>query len=487
MINFDTAQAAAFLIGAILAGVALALIFARQKKGLVAHHNAQLQALTEAHASDKSEQEERAQRELSAAREQAAQELFRTTTNLEQKMFAEVTRVAQEKDATISQLSAQIASLAASKENLEKQLTTSKLEAESKMNLLKEFEPLKAQVAQMGNKLKEMDELSLQQYGQMQETLQITKNSTSKLDQATSQLKEAFTSTKTAGVWAEESLERLVEVSGMIKHVDFKTQVSLDRGNKADMIINLPGDRKVIVDAKTQYGEFKKISDNPSKDEIDNTWKNIAKNLRTMITDMNKRNYPEKIAGSIDSTIIYLPNDTFLINSLAVDPGLNDYGHSKNIILTSPSSLFAVLKSFSIAWERETVRTEMQNIYETCRVLCERLEKFTEYVAKIGAGLTNATKAYNDAVSSYNGRLAPQVRKIGEINENTFPKGNTNASQLESVEVIVRDNLKVPKEITNSKDTKGNVEMPVAAAAETAGSAATSGWTSCNNDQEKES
>jgi DNA recombination protein RmuC len=225
-------------------------------------------------------------------------------------------------------------------------------------------------------------------------------------------------SNQARGRWGEETLRRVVEVAGMSAHCDFTEQAQSD-DKKPDLIVHLPGDRIIIVDAKVPDLDFLNAVDTAEPAKRADALAAHATKLKTTIKALADRDYPSQFPNALDYVVLFMPAESLFSAALEGDRDLMVWAQSKRIILATPSSLIAILRSVSLSWHQHAQTENAQAIAEAAQQFFERVVTFTEHLGKIGAGLETANKAFNQAVGSYESRIKPSGEKLLKLGGGT--------------------------------------------------------------------
>lgn len=230
----------------------------------------------------------------------------------------------------------------------------------------------------------------------------------------TSTLVTALKNPTTRGRWGEIQLRNVVEKAGMLSYCDFAEQqtVATDTGRgRPDMTINLPGERRVFVDAKAPtdalQAAFECIDEDARRDLV----RKHARALADHVDALAKRNY-HGTEGSADFVIMFVPGEAFLSAACNENPMLIEYALDKGVMVSGPLGLMSLLRSFAMGWQAVKQEENAKRIASIGRELYERTTKFAEKLTRVGVNLERSVSAYNEMVGSYETRLLPQGRKL---------------------------------------------------------------------------
>jgi DNA recombination protein RmuC len=237
------------------------------------------------------------------------------------------------------------------------------------------------------------------------------------LNSETAGLKKALRQPQTRGQWGELQLRRCVEIAGMTEHVDFELQQTLrtEDGNlRPDVRFLLPEGRSFVADSKVPLDAFLDAQEAEIDSERRVHLERHARQAREHVRSLSSKDYQGQFnPGEMpDLVICFIPNEPALHAAFAADPGLFDYALERNVLLVSPTSLIGLLRTMELGWRQERMVAEAAEIAAAAGTLHARFSKFLGDFDAVGSRLSSATKAYNSAVGSMEGRLLPQLRKV---------------------------------------------------------------------------
>jgi DNA recombination protein RmuC len=235
---------------------------------------------------------------------------------------------------------------------------------------------------------------------------------------STNQLVAALRAPQVRGRWGEHQLRRIVEAAGMLEHCDFSEQVtgSTDAGGvRPDLVVRLAGDRQVVVDAKAPLEAYltalEARDDRARNDELDRH----AKHLRAHVEQLAAKTYWAAFAQAPEFVVLFVPADPFLDAALQRDPTLLEYAFSHNVVLATPATLVAMLRTIAYAWRQQALARNALAVHTLGRELYSRLSTMGAHFARVGTSLGNAVTAYNKAVGSLEARVMVSARKFADL------------------------------------------------------------------------
>ncbi|MFQ4149262.1 DNA recombination protein RmuC [Arthrobacter sp. LAPM80] len=278
----------------------------------------------------------------------------------------------------------------------------------------------------------------VEQYGQLAEQLREAKDADAKLLATTSSLASALRSNSARGKWGEVQLRRVVEAAGLLAHVDFEEQVHTntdDGAHRPDMIVRLPGGKELVLDAKVPLTSFLDAHDagTPESAESQQHLARHAKAVKAHIDALAGKQYWTSAKNSPELVICFVPVESILSAALMSDPGLLDYAMSKNVVLASPISLLAILKSVAFTWRQDVLTESAKELFELSAQLYTRLGTMGEAVSAVGVSLKTSVDRYNKLVGTLEARVLPTARKLNALD----PKSFESPAQVESTPRIL--------------------------------------------------
>jgi DNA recombination protein RmuC len=238
------------------------------------------------------------------------------------------------------------------------------------------------------------------------------------LQRETRNLVTALRRPEVRGRWGEMTLRRVVELAGMAEHCDFTEQLHVvgeDGAMRPDMVIHMPDRRTLVVDVKTPLDAYLEAIEATTEEGRGLALKRHAQQVETRVRQLGGKNYWLQFEDSPEFAVLFLPGDQFLSAALTERPDLLDNALKVGVILATPSTLIALLKTVAYGWRQAVVAENAATIHQMGQELYRRLTTFVKHVEKLGQQLTRAVETYNSAVGSLERQVLPQARRFPEL------------------------------------------------------------------------
>ncbi|MCY7343098.1 MAG: DNA recombination protein RmuC [Pseudonocardia sp.] len=234
----------------------------------------------------------------------------------------------------------------------------------------------------------------------------------------TKQLVNALRAPQVRGRWGELQLERIVELAGMVEHCDFSTQVTArgeDGGVRPDMVVHLAGGKQVVVDAKVPFAAYLEAVESNDPDVHKERLRAHARQLRQHVDALSAKAYWAAFEPSPEFVVLFVPGDPFLEAALQADPSLMEHAFAHDVVIATPTTLIALLRTVSYSWRQEALARNAAEVHQLGKELHGRLATMGTHVAKLGRSLDTAVDSYNRTVSSLESRVLVTARKLTEL------------------------------------------------------------------------
>lgn len=277
--------------------------------------------------------------------------------------------------------------------------------------------PLGEQLGRIDRHLLRLDRERHELRGSLEAQIQSLVRSGERLHSETSALVSALRRPNTRGQWGQMQLRRVVELAGMVAHCDFTEQVRLegeDGALRPDLIVALPGEKQVVVDAKAPLGAVLDLYACQDESERGRHLRAHARLLRGHMEALAGRNYAACLAASPDFVVLFLPGEHLYSVALEADPALLEDAMTRRVLIATPTTLLAILRAVAYGWQQERVARSAQELAELGGELQRRLARLAGLLEAIGSRLSATVRAYNETVGSYEARVLPAARRFAE-------------------------------------------------------------------------
>jgi DNA recombination protein RmuC len=295
-------------------------------------------------------------------------------------------------------------------------------------------EPIAQSLSGMNLQIQELEKARSQAYGTLTTQVQSLLETQKALQSETGNLVKALREPQARGRWGELQLRTVLELSGMLAHCDFKEQLSFnddERRFRPDVIVDLPGGKQVVVDAKVPLSAYLAALEAPDDATRNARMTDHARQVRQHIDSLASRSYWSRLPCTPEFVVMFLPGEVFFRAAMDADPELIEYGVGQKVIITSPTTLIALLKAVAYGWNQKSLAESARHISESGKLLYERLCTMTGYLDDLGRKLGGAVKSYNEMLSSMERRVLPVARKFPELDRSLAAESLPELPQLE--------------------------------------------------------
>ena len=364
--------------------------------------------------------------------------------------LARRTTTHQSEGEQVAELRAQAAQWQARAEELSSRTQVAEERAERDGSVLRALAPVRSQLEQVGARVESLEKQRAEQHAALAEQLRATALREQDLARSTASLEGALRSRSARGMWGEVELARVLEASGMMRHVDFSEQRTIGalvqrRGGPAgapgavgsvgsasgegatgrsrpDIVVHLPGEGYLAVDAKAPMDSYLAATavqgSGPEDEERRGQLLEAhARALRGHVDQLAARRYDRALGDSPELVVLFVPAEAVLSAALEADPALLEHALGRGVALASPVSLLTLLRTCATAWARTAVNDDARELLELGRTLYERLGTVAGHLDAVGGALRRSVTAYNKAVGSMENRLLVTARSLETLGE----------------------------------------------------------------------
>lgn len=278
-------------------------------------------------------------------------------------------------------------------------------------------EPMREKLGKVESELEKLERERRETRGELGEMFRQLGDGLVQLRRETGSLVGALKRPQARGSWGEIQLRNVIEMAGMVAHCDFTEQTTLVTGDgrlRPDVLIRLPGDKLIIVDAKVPLDAYLAATEAADDGERALHLARHARQTRDHIAKLASKAYQSQLDSTPELVVMFVPSDGIYHAALSEDPALIDYGVEQHVLLATPTTLIALLRAVHYGWKQEQIARSAREIAETGRELHRRIARFVEPFSRVGRQLASAVNAYNEAVGSFEARVVPQLRRIEE-------------------------------------------------------------------------
>ena len=298
-------------------------------------------------------------------------------------------------------------------------------------------EPIQHSLGEVDLKLKDLEKSRVGAYEALRQQVSDLLVSQNSLKEETGKLVSALHTPNVRGRWGEMQLRRVVELAGMIEHCDFNEQVNFENeeGEKfrPDMVIYLPGEHQIVVDAKTPLSAYLQAIEEKDEQQRKFLMKQHAKQIRSRVVEVASKKYWEQFQPGPSFIVLFLPGEIFFSAALEQDPSLIEFAMQQRVVISTPTVLLALLHSIAMGWRQENLAENAKEIIKMGQELYKRLCNMTEHLSTLGKNINSAVHSYNSTITSMESRVLVTARKF-----RTLELHEKNLVELNSIETALQ-------------------------------------------------
>jgi DNA recombination protein RmuC len=303
------------------------------------------------------------------------------------------------------------------------------------------MKPVKETLGKMDVQIQALEVKREGAYQEILKAVSVSNETQQRLRDDTGQLLQALRTPTTRGRWGEIQVRRILEMTGMAEHTrDFSSQhhVAGDDGAlRPDYVVALPGERCVIIDSKVPLAAYLDGAQSDDADVKQASMRQHARQVREHIRALSSKSYWEQIEGSADFVVLFVPGDHFLAGALDCDPDLMEYSTLHNVVLATPMTLVALLRTVALSWRQENLRENALKLGELGGELYAAVAVMSDHIAVVGSRLGSSLEAYNKMIGSLERNVLSKARRLRDYGANK--EGKTLVETLEPIDLQPRN------------------------------------------------
>ncbi|HSE69523.1 MAG TPA: DNA recombination protein RmuC [Nocardioidaceae bacterium] len=314
---------------------------------------------------------------------------------------------------------------------------------------------VKEGLERLHDQMRDLEQHRVSWQSQLRQQVEDVRHSTESLRRETAALSTALRKPQVRGRWGELHLRRAVEIAGLVARCDFAEQVSVRRDDgllRPDLVVNLAGGKNVVVDAKVPLDAFLDATSAGDDEERDAHLTRHARQLRQHVDSLGAKSYWRALQSTPEFVVLFVPGESFLSAALEAEPTLLEYAAARQVVLATPTTLIALLRTVAYAWTQEALADKARDIHDLGRELYDRLGIMGGHLDRLGKALTNAVGSYNKAIGSLETRVLVSARRFQELavsdEELTTPKPVSDAARpltaAELMDEVAEDRPELP-------------------------------------------
>jgi len=289
-------------------------------------------------------------------------------------------------------------------------------------------EPLKQSLTEVKTEVTSAEKARIKANAELAEQVSQMRSASDLLRTETNQLVTALRAPQVRGRWGELQLRRVVEAAGMLHRVDFEEQLTFETDNgqlRPDLVVKLPGDKHVIVDAKTPFAGYLEAMEATDDKVRSERLKAHARHVGNHINDLGAKSYWEQLPNTPEFVVMFIPAETFLQAALEEDPSLLERAFEQNVVLATPTTLVALLRTVAYTWRQEQLASEAQQVLTVGRELHKRLGTMGNHLQTLSKRINSLVSSFNTFNSSLDRNVVTQAKRFSELQGIESPLDST--------------------------------------------------------------
>ena len=276
---------------------------------------------------------------------------------------------------------------------------------------------LKQKHKKVDEKLHAIEKERVSAYSGLKEQISSLIRTQNELRDETSRLVQALKMPTVKGRWGEIQLKRVVEMAGMLPHCDFLEQPvsENDKALRPDMIIKLPNEKNIVVDAKVPLSAYLKAIECEDEEKRKAYLKEHSEQIRRHMIRLSSKEYWKQFEPTPEFVVMFLPGEVFFSTALEQDSSLIEEGINRRVLPSSPVTLIALLRAIAYGWRQQKMEENAKAISSLGKEIYERIAILSQHFDELGKALSRAVQSYNRAIGSLESRLLVTARRFRDL------------------------------------------------------------------------
>lgn len=284
--------------------------------------------------------------------------------------------------------------------------------------------PVKETLGKLSERLNSLETSEAGWRSMLRQQIESVRVSGQELRRETQALSTALRQPQVRGHWGEMQLKRSLELAGITSRCVYDEQVtrqSDDGRLRPDVVVTLAGGKSVVIDAKTPLDAFLAATQCTEPEEQQAELIRHVRQVRSHIDSLAAKSYWQQFDPAPEFVVMFLPGEALFAQAVDTDPSLIDYAAGKGVVLATPTTLIAMLKTVAYAWKQEALAENARDVTMLGRELYDRLTTVGSHLDKLGRALTTAVASYNKTVGSLESRVLVSARKMRDLKVSDQP------------------------------------------------------------------
>jgi len=278
------------------------------------------------------------------------------------------------------------------------------------------LQPVEATLKRYEEGLQRVEKERVDHYAGLREAVELVRAGQGQVRDETRNLVNALRSSpKARGRWGEQSLRNVLVQAGLTEGIDFQMEVSVEAEEgrlRPDVIVNLPSDRKLVIDAKCSLNAYLEACEEVDEDKREACFRAHVTSIRNHAQQLGSKAYWAQFGDAADYVIMYIPGEHFLTAALDQDPTLWEWAFERRVLLATPTNLVAIARTVASVWKQEKLAEAADEIAALGKELHSRLATMAQHMERVGKNLSTANAAYNQMVGSFESQVFTQARRF---------------------------------------------------------------------------